>query len=186
MARSRLGTIERAATPAALALAALLLAGCSASPDPPPLRSHSPGIAMESDFGFGLAEDFSIDSNGDGTWRQALVGTGPGPYDIVVKRVHGGPERFARLRQMTERLRRRIGETRPPHCQPNPNRPPGDPVWTIRWAKENSFGSIRFRYSCRQDEEQRATFGMVADLQDEVRAWAEPMPIAERHPVLGR
>lgn len=165
----------------AMALAALL-AGCSESSDPPPLPGHSPGIAMESHFGFDLDADFSIDGHGDGTWRHALVGTGPGPYDIVVKRVHGGPEGFARLQVLTERLSRRIDEMPPARC---PSEQPGDPVYTIRWAWGNSFGAIRFRYSCRDDEEQRATHAMVAEILGEVSGWAEPMPIAERYPVIG-
>jgi hypothetical protein len=54
----------------------------------------------------------------------------------------------------------------------------------IRWRWESADGDLSFIFVCLNDWEQGEAYAMMEQLPAMVRAWAEPMPIAERYPVI--
>ncbi len=127
-----------------------------------------------------LSEDFSIDGRGNGIWRRALPAATP-DYDIVTKRFHVGPERFSQLRKLIAPLQKRVAAIRK-SCPPTERI---DHKVRIRWRWEGADGDLSFIFVCLNDWEQGETYAMIEQLPNMVRAWAEPMPIAERYPVIG-
>jgi len=152
----------------ALALPAL------AAMQPPQIGQSPPpaGISVEYlSWGY-LTASWQVAPNGDGEVREVeyLNGFG-GSYDLRIRRLHVGPEGFARLRALMEPVRRFAAAGRRYDCE---HYVADGPYGTLRWNMDGTTGVFALSYGCMSDEARRL-FAQAGQMDEAVQQWVRPV-----------
>jgi len=151
----------------------------------PPQSGQNPppaGISVEYlSWGY-LTASWQVAPNGDGEVREVEYINGFGDnYDVRIRHFHAGPEGFARLRALMERVRRFAAAGREYDCR---NYVTDGPYGALRWNIGGATGIFQLTYGCMSREAQRL-FAQVGQMAELVQQWARPIPAEvqqNRHP----